>query len=227
MLTRLAHCMTASMLSFALATSASASPRTFSQAPTNAAQATSFELAAVPTAASIDRAALRAALADRRAHNLASFHAYRTGGVYPRNSQRVGPLNVWRDGAGHLCAAATMLDRDGQHELVMATAKQNNAIRLLDVTEGPILDWLMTSGFTLEEIDQIQKPMVMRPVPPPVTDPDPETTHLAAAYEATEHDLVTHANEGLDVAVDRLMSRPELANALIARYKAEPRSARR
>lgn len=58
-----------------------------------------------------------------------------------------------------ICAAATMIDKDGQHDLVAATAKSNNFIRLQNITEGPLLDWILTSGFTIEEIDRIQEPM--------------------------------------------------------------------
>ena len=41
--------------------------------------------------------------------------AYRKAGVYPHNFVRSGPLNVWMDSEGHLCAAATMIDKDGKH----------------------------------------------------------------------------------------------------------------
>src|SRR5258706_10408535 len=95
------------------------------------------------------REAVRAALKARREKNLAAFRAYRKAGVYPHNFVRMGPLNVWMDAEGHLCAAATMIDKDGKHDLVMATAKDNNNIRLLDVTTGPLMDWILTSGFTL------------------------------------------------------------------------------
>jgi hypothetical protein len=210
MLTRLA----AAILSLALVSSASA--RSFSQPPEDVQRSMTAEPAAAPS-----RNDVLDALAARRAHNLASFRAYRVGRVYPHNTKRVGPLNVWRDADGHLCAAATMIDRDGQHDLVMTTAKTDNAIRLLDVTDGPLLDWLMTSGFTLEEIDRIQRPMI-RPVAPVVPDKhayELETARLSKDYEQTERALTADARDGLELATDRLMTRPDLARALVTQWR--------
>jgi hypothetical protein len=167
------------------------------------------------------RAAVRAALAKRRAHNLASFRAYRRGGVYPHNTYRTGSLNVWRDADGHLCAAATMIDKDGLHELVQATASSNNYIRLLDVTDGALMDWILTSGFTNEEIDRIQAPMVEPPEVQRVRMRQQrewqlaEDAKLRKGYAATDAWLVRHAKAGLDEATDRLMEHPELAAKLV------------
>jgi hypothetical protein len=120
------------------------------------------------------------------------------------------------DAEGHLCAAATMIDKDGKHDLVIDTAKDNNAIRLLDVTTGPLMDWILTSGLTLEEIDRIQAPMVYPDVP--VVDKNweqAEDAKLAKGYAATDAFLVKHQKAGLDVAVDRLMQNPLLARKLV------------
>jgi hypothetical protein len=206
MLTRLA----ATLLSLALASTAGA--RSFSQPPpdVHAIRPSDDDV--------LDRATVRNALAARRAKNLAAFRAYRKTRVYPINDVRIGPLNVWRDAEGHLCAAATMIDQDGMHELVAKTAETNNFIRLLDVTEGPLLDWMMTSGLTLEEIDRIQLPMVR--VEPPI-DRAAETERLAKLYEETDRFLVKTEKKGLDTAVARLMTRPELARKLIADYAAQ------
>lgn len=161
------------------------------------------------------RAEVRAALVKRRAHNLAAFHAYWTGGVYPHNSYRVGPLNVWRDENGHFCAAATMIDKDGQHELAEQTGNTNVNIRLLDVTSGPLLDWMLTSGLTIEDIDMIQAPAIM----PQRVDAHTlavEDAKLKKGYIATEKYLAKHAAEDLDTATTRLMDHPDLARALVA-----------
>jgi hypothetical protein len=153
------------------------------------------------------------ALSARRAQNLASFRAYRKGGVYPHNDVRRGPLNVWRDRDGHLCAAATMIDKDGQHDLVATTAKTNNFIRLLDVTEGPLMDWILTSGFTIEEIDRIQKPMMMDDRAEP--DYQIADANLAKDYAKTDTWLAGHAKASLDVAARRLLENPGLARRLV------------
>src|SRR6185503_20884981 len=80
----------------------------------------------------VDRAQVRAALAARRKQNLALFHAYRTGGVYPHNFVQDGKLNVWLDDEGHLCAAATMIANSGNLDLAMSVPSMNNFIRLAD-----------------------------------------------------------------------------------------------
>ena len=161
------------------------------------------------------RAEVRAALAKRRTHNVAAFHAYWTGGVYPHNSYRVGPLNVWRDDSGHFCAAATMNDKDGQHDLAEKTANENVNIRLLDVTSGPLMDWMLTSGLTIEDIDMIQAPAIM----PQRVDAQTlakEDAKLKKGYIATEKYLAKHASEDLDTATTRLMDHPDLARALVS-----------
>ena len=187
---------------------------------TGAATAAGF--ATRPPAASADtaeqapsRAAVRSALAARRAHNLAAFRAYAKAGVYPHNFVRPGPLNVWRDADGHLCAAATMIDRDGKHDLVADTATKANHIRLLDVTDGALLDWMLTSGLTIEEIDRIQAP-AMAPVEPQRDWRKDEDARLRVSYAATDRWLADHANAGLDTATDRLMASPVLAGRLLA-----------
>jgi hypothetical protein len=162
------------------------------------------------------RAEVRRALLLRRAHNLESFRAYRKAGVYPHNLTRTGSLNVWLDREGHLCAAATMIDKDGKHELVQKTAETNNFIRLLDVVDGPVLDWILMSGFTIEEIDRIQAPMI---------EPNPEDlmpnwraeedARLRKLYAATDAYLVKHQKAGIESAVSRLMEHPELARKLL------------
>lgn len=155
------------------------------------------------------------ALKARRAKNLKAFVAYRKGGVYPHNTWRRGPLNVWQDANGHLCAAATMIDKDGKHDLVTETAATNNQIRLLDVTDGALMDWILTSGFTIEEIDRIQAPMIEPDEPLPVVDFRVEDAKLAAGYLKTEKALRKTEKSSLALAAKRVMESPHLARLLV------------
>lgn len=208
MLTRLAACF----LSLGLLSNV-AGAHQFAQAPQSEVAAARV---AIPIErAPIDRALVKKALEKRRAKNLAAFRAYRKGGVYPHNTFRWGPLNVWKDANGHLCAAATMIAKDGKRELVDETAKTNNQIRLMNVTEGALLDWIMTSGFTIEELDRIQAPMVYPEAPPLERDFAAEDAKLRAGYAATDTWLVKHAKSALDKATDRLMANPDLARSLV------------
>jgi hypothetical protein len=169
----------------------------------------------------LDRAAVREALVRARARNLAAFRAYQKAGVFPSNTYKDGRLNVWRDQDGHFCAAATIIRTSGQIDLVDRVADQNNFIRLADVTSGPLMDWILTSGFTQEEIAAIQEPFM--PVvkhPQPVQD-DPlvvdaklraaENARLRARYRVVDRMLARNAHKSLELAVDRLMKHPDLA----------------
>lgn len=171
---------------------------------------------AMPVRVAPDRASVRKALAERRTKNLAAFRAYRKGGVYPHNRWRMGPLNVWIDDEGHLCAAATMISKDGKDALVKKTGETNNNIRLSNVLEGELLDWMLTSGFTIEEIDRIQAPAVY---PDDMMKSEDalraEDARLAKLYAETDAALVKQSKRGLDTATDRLMKNPTLAWRLL------------
>ena len=217
MLPRLA----AALLSFGFLTAPVVAEARFAEAPPPAAEPAPAEPApaeAKPAPARWveppTKAEVISALKARRAKNLKAFRSYRKGGVYPHNFVRRGPLNVWMDADGHLCAAATMIDADGKHELVMKTAQDNNQIRLLDVTEGELMSWILTSGFTIEEIDRIQAPMVM---PDEMRMPSyaREDAKLAAGYAKTDTWLVKREKASLEIAAKRVMENPTLARKLV------------
>ncbi len=180
-------------------------------------------------APAVDREAVRAALAANRDANLAAFHAYQVAGVFPSNTFKPGELNVWRDRDGHFCAAATIIKASGQGALVAQVAEQNNFIKLGEVKQGPLMDWILTSGFTQAEVAVIQKPF--RPVSerpsverPSVVDAKlraAETQRLAAIYTAIEQTLVKDREPSLDDAVDQLMHHPALAAQLVARHEVD------
>jgi hypothetical protein len=170
----------------------------------------------------LDRATGRAKLVAARAANLARFRAYQRGGVFPSNSYTDDKLNVWIDADGHLCAAATIIKASGHGDLVARVADQNNFIKLGDVTQGPLMDWILTSGFTQAEIAAIQEPF-MPVVQEPGTDPvivdgrmrRTEDQRLRARYKQVEAMLVRNQRASLELAVDRLMARPGLAWSLV------------
>ena len=166
----------------------------------------------------VDRDAVRAKLVEQRAANLARFRSYYRGKVYPSNVYKPGELNVWRDEDGHFCAAATIIRSSGEVALVDKVAEQSNFIRLADVKQGPLMDWILTSGFTQEEIVMIQKPFNPVTVKPPVIDPSlraKETARLLKVYKDVDAKLVKAQQLSLERAVDRLMAHPELAQQLL------------
>jgi hypothetical protein len=167
----------------------------------------------------VDRAQVKAALAARRKQNLALFTAYRTAGVYPHNFVQDGKLNVWLDDEGRLCAAATLIASSGNRDLAMSVPSTDNFIRLADVTDGALMDWILTSGFTQAEIAAIQEPFMGR-MQPIQEQPDAqrlaEDQRLAKKYAQVERQLIKARKKSLDRAVDRLMQHPDLAAQLVA-----------
>lgn len=163
------------------------------------------------------RARLRKVLTDRRDRNLRAFAAYVKRGSFPHNFENDGSLNVWRDREGHLCAAATMISRSGAKKLVNKVAQTDNFIRLADVTEGALLDWILTSGLTHAEVVAIQEPFMGREEPQRPRDwRTAEDARLRARYAAVQRMLANDRAPSLDAAIDALAMRPDLIAKLIA-----------
>jgi len=167
---------------------------------------------------------LRAMLIQNRAANLERFRTYMRTGSFPSNVYTTSAANVWRDADGKFCAAATIIRLSGQTALVEATAEDNNFIRLADVTSGPLMDWILTSGLTQAELALIQRPFM-----PVTTRPNPEapttvavsasmrakeTARLAKLYKQIEATLVKNQRKSVDAALDRLMKNERLATRL-------------
>ena len=201
-----------------LATSSLAGAPSFAQPPVDDGPALRMP------ARSLDRAELRAKLQERRKLNLDRFRAYQAKGTFPQNTYVKGTLNVWLDETGNLCAAATIINADGHEELVKIVGERANFIRLKDVTQGPLMDWMLTSGFTKEEIVAIQAPMVytgdeMKRLQEQERINEQlrlaETARLKKVYKKVERDIVKNEKKSLELAVDRLMAHPDLAWKLL------------
>ena len=183
--------------------------------------------------ADVDRTELRKELAARRELNLKRFHDYRRARVYPHNSYEEGFINVWRDDDAHLCAIANLVNKDGLDDLVSQTARDDNFVKLADVSSGPLIDWVLTSGLTQEEVVMIQWPTfaqddpvgyarMMRREREQRRARAREDQRLAAGYLQTERTLERRVvrDAALELAVARLAKRPDLAAALHAKSAA-------
>lgn len=172
--------------------------------------------APLPTISDAARARLREILGARRDRNIAAFRGYVTRGRYPHNFRTEDRLNVWRDREGHLCAAATMIDRSGAHKLVARVARTNNFVRLADVSAGPLYDWILTSGLTHAEVIAIQEPFDGRDQGEPVRDwRQAEDDRLRARYAEVLAMLDAGRDASLEAAIDALAGRPELVARLL------------
>ena len=196
-----------------------------------------MELEIPPNSTALDPVALRNALATARQANLAAFHTYRIGGVYPHNTYQPGKLNVWTDAEGHICAAATIIKMSGGTELVLQTARTNNFVRLMDVKDGALMDWMLTSGLTQREIAMIQLPFMDERSPAEIRNEaraaaratarvaavrKRDDARLAKQYAAIEAKLAANSEASLDIATAMLLRQPLLARALLDRFGPMP-----
>jgi hypothetical protein len=99
-----------------------------------------------------------AALTAQRAEMIDWLREYYERGIYP--SDELGrPISVFKDAHGVRCPMAELIYRSGRGDLVDEVAATNNKLRLADITEGPLYDWMATSGLTIEEIAMVQGAM--------------------------------------------------------------------
>jgi hypothetical protein len=165
--------------------------------------------------------ALRAQLAAHRDQQIARLDAYARAGQFPHDYTTAPSVHMFRDAQGRLCAVANLVHADGRDDLVDATVRTHNDLAVADVHDGPILDWMLGSGLTQEELARIQAPAPLvvapplpsSPTPGPVAHPEApavdEPTMIAAirAHIAeVEGELRANRERSLDVAVDRWMA---------------------
>jgi hypothetical protein len=95
----------------------------------------------VPGATDIDRAALKAALGERRKIVVQRFLAYRNAKVYPISAPGTDKLShTWLDAYGRLCAAATLVSEDWGREAAINAGKSNVHLKIADAKSGALND---------------------------------------------------------------------------------------
>lgn len=112
----------------------------------------------VPKAATIDTSGNVYELAARRAQMLGWLREYRDAGNFPVDAAGK-PASVFQDANGVRCPMAELLHKSGRDDLVAAVVKVNNTVRLADVHDGPLYDWMLSSGLTPNEINLVQGAM--------------------------------------------------------------------
>ena len=157
-----------------------------------------------------ERARVRAELASARRRHLGMLRRYANAMAFPVNTYEPGMLNVFVDDEGHICAAANLIARDGQRDLVQRTAAQDNYLRLAEVVGGPLMDWMLSSGFTQEEIARIQEPheYIDEEQPPRdaqrALEAEKQRVRMVLLQVARELERTTDAS--LEVATERLLA---------------------
>jgi hypothetical protein len=168
-----------------------------------------------------DVEAIRAQLGAHRDEQIARLDDYARAGQFPHDYTTAPSLHMFRDADGRLCAVANLVHQDGRDDLVEATVRTRNDLAVADVHDGPILDWMLGSGLTQEELARIQAPAPLLKAPPlpaapaprPVARPEAPRIDEAAmvalirAHVAqVEGELRANREKSLDVAVDRWMA---------------------
>ena len=150
-----------------------------------------------------------AELAARRAQMIAWLTEYYERGIYPTDADGK-PMSVFKDAQGVRCPMAELIFRSGHGDLVDAVAAQDNKMRLADVKDGPVYDWMATSGLTIEEIAMVQGAMdidytwMIRENAQPILARGQVRGRLETAVTA----LGNGTQHSLQVAATRLAKRP-------------------
>lgn len=174
---------------------------------------------------------LRQQLAEARSQNLARLQAYAETGAFPKNQTQPGLLNVFRDVDGHLCAVANLINLDGHTDLIDTTATEDNFIVLANVTSGPLLGWILESGFTQEEIGMIQVPYMgeFEETLPVVAEPqlaelrNEEVARVRSNLIEVHRNISANTLAALDLAVQRSTASTAIAQVTPPRFAQPPR----
>jgi hypothetical protein len=163
------------------------------------------------------RDSVRARLAVHRVQQVERLGEYASRGEFPHNYDAPPSAHIFRDDAGRLCAVANLVHQDGRDDLVDATVRANNGLAIADVHDGPMLDWVLGSGLTQEELARIQMPapVITRPQPvrkaaPLVARADADETRMKEAVvrhvEQVQAELRAATEKSLDAAVERYLA---------------------
>lgn len=147
----------------------------------------------------------------RRTTQIERVVRYRARGVFPRNRDFEGlRIPYFVDDRGVACAVANLMIQDGLQAEVDRIARANNHVRVMDVTEGALVDWVVGSGLTQEEAARIQPGYdFMRPPATPFPIETPEDPAIVERQRIQRHlaevigELRRNTETSLATAVER------------------------
>jgi hypothetical protein len=158
----------------------------------------------------------RSVLLDRREKMIDRLHDYRTREDFVRNPDPAGGRGHFiLDGRGKPCPLASVIIDSGRRDLVEEAARTNNSVKVADLTDGPILAWILRSGLTQEECVMIQRPGLSGERARPLG--DEERRQLAAELKRVEKTLRMKTDESITLSVRRMMAAQRTKNAVGAR----------
>jgi hypothetical protein len=159
----------------------------------------------------------RLALASARKANLERIAEYRRRGRFPVDDKRtpdgVARLGhrlfrrpVFIDQHGTSCAVAFLMQAAGRSKQAEDIAKANVHVKVEEVEDGPLFEWVLRSGFTQEEVALVQ-PEYARIRAEALLARRRETERLVRHFARIERQLTDNAEIALDVALSRIKAR--------------------
>lgn len=152
-----------------------------------------------------------AGLRERRELQISRVQAYADASQFPRNLDFRGRrVPYFVDDRGVPCAVANLMIQDGLQGEVDEIVRTNNHVRVMDVSQGALVDWVLGSGLLQEEAARIQPSYDFErpyPVPTPVIE-DPavvrERERIRRHLGVVIAELRTSTNTSLPIAARRL-----------------------
>ncbi len=129
----------------------------------------------------------RARLAVQRDREVAHLTAYAQRRVFPRNENALATVHMFKDGQGRRCAVAELVHDDGRDDLVDATARNKNDLEIASVKSGEMMQWILATGLTQEELADVQLPL------PPVARREPPRPNLQPVAVVRPHPVLEQA----------------------------------
>ena len=103
-----------------------------------------------------ERAVTRHQLARARQEQLATLASYEQRGRFPINDFHNRATPVFVDRSGTSCAVGYLMLQSGAVDVVREIVEFDNFVYVDDAESGPLIDWIPTSGLTVEEAALIQ-----------------------------------------------------------------------
>ena len=114
----------------------------------------------------IEKARVLQDLREARYRQIGVLREYASRGRFPRNDREDGTSTpIFVDESDTACAVGYLMRQDGRAEDVLQIAKSQNRVYVPDVRDGPVVDWVASSGLILEEAAVIQPTYAPPPGP--------------------------------------------------------------
>ena len=156
---------------------------------------------------------LREKLGAQREMMIQRLRAYWTAGDFVQNPDPSGgPGHFILDARGKPCPLASIILRSGRGDLVEEAARKNNNVKVVDLRDGPIVEWILQSGLTQEECILIQQPSLSGKEAAPIVR-EVEQRRLSSDLTGVERTLRDATERSLTLAVKRLMAAERAGNA--------------